>query len=126
MTKFIGLPAPVTASGGSVGYHGYEVCCGHPRDCGDHQECCGQPDYPDAHEVATTSETYAPLIARAINAYEPMLKALRSAEGYLLNAKIDLQTGTKKATTLNTIEGGLKMVREAIAAATGGSCEDNQ
>lgn len=46
-----------------------------------------------------------------------MLKALKCAEGYLLNAKIDLETGATKRTALNTIEGGLRMVRDAITAA---------
>jgi hypothetical protein len=36
---------------------------------------------------------------------------LNAAEGYLLNAKIDLETQTPKRTALNTIEGGLQMLR---------------
>lgn len=40
--------------------------------------------------------------------------ALRASEGYLLNARIDLETGTKKATTIATIGGGLKVVRAAL------------
>lgn len=42
--------------------------------------------------------------------------ALNASKGYMLNAKIDIQTGTKKATTINTLEGGLRMVEAAIAA----------
>jgi len=42
--------------------------------------------------------------------------ALGAAKGYMLNAKIDLQTGTPKRTTLATLEGGSKMVDEALAA----------
>ena len=45
---------------------------------------------------------------------ERLRKALDSACGYMLNAKIDLETGTKKRTTITTLEGGLKMVREAL------------
>jgi hypothetical protein len=44
---------------------------------------------------------------------ERLRTALKASEGYLLNAKIDLETGAPKRTALNTIEGGLKMVREA-------------
>lgn len=41
-------------------------------------------------------------------------KALASAKGYLLNAKIDLQTGAPKRTAIMTIDGGLKMVDAAL------------
>jgi len=43
--------------------------------------------------------------------------ALRAALGHLLNAKIDLETGTRKITALRTIDGGIKLVREALAKA---------
>lgn len=46
-----------------------------------------------------------------------ILDALRIASGYLLNAKIDLETGAPKRTAIRTIEGGWKVVREAIAKA---------
>jgi hypothetical protein len=42
-------------------------------------------------------------------------EALQKAEGYLLNAQIDLETGTKKATTIATLAGGLKMIRAALS-----------
>ena len=45
-------------------------------------------------------------------------EALEKACGYLTNAAIDLQTGAPKRTALNTIEGGLKMVRDALAQGT--------
>jgi hypothetical protein len=45
--------------------------------------------------------------------------ALSAAAGYLTNAAIDLQTGAPKKTALNTIEGGLKIVRAAIAGENG-------
>jgi hypothetical protein len=42
-----------------------------------------------------------------------MERALGAAEGYLLNAKIDLETGATKKTAIATIEGGLRMIRAA-------------
>lgn len=45
-------------------------------------------------------------------------EALEKACGYLTNAAIDLQTGAPKRTALNTIEGGLKMVRAALDQGT--------
>lgn len=59
--------------------------------------------------------------ARLIAAAPELLSALESASGYLLNAKIDLETGAPKRTAICTIEGGLKVVRAAIAKATGGA-----
>lgn len=41
--------------------------------------------------------------------------ALGAASGYLQNAAIDLQTGTRKKTAIATIEGGLRVVRAALA-----------
>ena len=46
-----------------------------------------------------------------------LLAALRAAAGYLLNAKIDLETGCPKRTAVKTIEGGLNVVNAAIEAA---------
>lgn len=43
-------------------------------------------------------------------------EALGAASGYLLNAKIDLETGAPKRTAIMTIEGGLKTIRLARAA----------
>ena len=45
-------------------------------------------------------------------------ETLEKASGYMTNAAIDLQTGAPKRTALNTIEGGLKMVRDALAQGT--------
>lgn len=42
-------------------------------------------------------------------------KALSSCIGYLTNAAIDLETGAPKRTALMTINGGIKMAREALA-----------
>jgi hypothetical protein len=52
--------------------------------------------------------------ARLIAAAPSLFEALKAAEGHLLNAKIDLETGTKKATTIATIEGGLRRIRTAL------------
>lgn len=46
-----------------------------------------------------------------------LLKALNAATGYLMNAKIDLETGAPKRTAIMTIEGGLRVVRAAITKA---------
>lgn len=43
-----------------------------------------------------------------------LVAALRAAGGYLLNAKIDLEMGSPKATAIKTIEGGLKRVRAVL------------
>ena len=56
--------------------------------------------------------------ARLIAAAPDMLAALNAAAGYLLNAKIDIETGAPRRTAVRTIEGGLKLVREAVAKAT--------
>jgi hypothetical protein len=41
-------------------------------------------------------------------------KTLSAAQGYLLNAKIDLETGAPKTTAINTIIGGLQLVGSAL------------
>lgn len=41
--------------------------------------------------------------------------ALGAASGYLQNAAIDLQTGARKKTAISTVEGGLRVVRTALA-----------
>lgn len=46
-----------------------------------------------------------------------LLRALDAASGYLLNAKIDLEAGVRKRTAIQTIEGGLKVVRDALVLA---------
>lgn len=43
-------------------------------------------------------------------------EALAAAKGYLLNAHIDLETGAPKRTAINTLSGGIRLVREALAA----------
>lgn len=41
-------------------------------------------------------------------------EALGAAIGYLLNAKIDLETGARKSTAIATIDGGLRRARAAL------------
>ena len=48
--------------------------------------------------------------------HDELAAALGKAQGYLLNAKIDLETGATKATAIRTIEGGLKLVVAALAS----------
>ena len=48
-----------------------------------------------------------------------LLTILEAARGYMTNAAIDLETGAPKRTALDTINGGLAMVRKAIARAGG-------
>jgi hypothetical protein len=72
-------------------------------------------NYLQAGVAAVRNKCDAHLIAAAPEMYE----ALKAATGYLLNAKIDLETGTTKATAIRTIEGGLAVVRAALAKAEG-------
>lgn len=76
-------------------------------------------DPPPAHFVKSRAawEANAALIVKAVNAHDDLVAALKAAEGYLLNAKIDLETGAPKRTAIQTIEGGLKVVRAALAKA---------
>lgn len=43
-----------------------------------------------------------------------MLAALKAASGFLMNAKIDLETGAPKRTAIMTLDGGLKIIGAAI------------
>ena len=50
---------------------------------------------------------------------DELLTALKTASAYMLNAKIDFQTGVPEKTATDTIEGGLKLVGAAIAKCKG-------
>lgn len=41
-------------------------------------------------------------------------KELKAALGHMLNARIDLETGARKATAIDTLAGGIKRAREAL------------
>lgn len=45
---------------------------------------------------------------------ERLREALSAAMGYMTNAAIDLETGAPKRTALGTINGGIKLAREAM------------
>lgn len=47
---------------------------------------------------------------------ERLRKTIDACCGYMMNAKIDMETNTKKATAICTLDGGLKMARAALAA----------
>ena len=49
------------------------------------------------------------------------LATLKALKGYLLNAKIDLETGAPKRTAIQTIEGGIRLADEAISRMEGRS-----
>lgn len=81
-------------------------------------------DYPDdvmkaAREaVATEFPKVGPRLvqaaARAIMAERERMEAsISAARGYLMNAKIDLETGAPKKTAIATIEGGLRRLEAA-------------
>lgn len=45
---------------------------------------------------------------------DDLIAALKACKGYMLNAVIDLETSTPKATTKNTLNGGIRMIDEAL------------
>lgn len=51
----------------------------------------------------------------ALDREAKLREALGAAKGYMMNAVIDIETSTKKAATLNTLRGGIKMIDEARA-----------
>lgn len=76
------------------------------------------------HEAVSLARSIAAL---GLEAYESgkreerakvkaLREALAAAKGYLLNAHIDLETGAPKRTAINTLSGGIRLVREALAA----------
>ena len=76
--------------------------------------------------IADTDEVPAEVCAQLINDREAltqehaeMLAALKAASGYMLNAKIDLETARTQAVARKTIDDGLAIVRAAIAKAEG-------
>ena len=64
-------------------------------------------------------ERFGPTALRIADERNDLLAALKSVTGYLLNGKIDLETGAPKRTALTTIDGGLTLARAAIAKAQG-------
>lgn len=58
-------------------------------------------------------------LRKSADRIDTLEKALNAAAGYLHNAKIDLETGTKKAGIV-TIDGGLKIINAALTSKTEG------
>jgi hypothetical protein len=61
----------------------------------------------------TTTQYCAEAAALAAE-IERLRGELSAATGYMLNAKIDLETGASKRTAIATIEGGLRRARAAL------------
>jgi uncharacterized small protein (DUF1192 family) len=61
----------------------------------------------------TTTQYCAEAAALAAE-IERLRGELSAATGYMLNAKIDLETGAPKRTAITTIEGGLRRARDAV------------
>jgi len=49
--------------------------------------------------------------------YEALMAAAKMAKAFLMNAKIDLETGCPKRTAIKTIEGGIAHIDGALRAA---------
>jgi len=56
-------------------------------------------------------------MARELLAYRDsgVLEQVRKLKAYLLNARIDVATGTRRATTITTIDGGIKVADDLLA-----------
>lgn len=74
----------------------------------------GKADGPEALLEAQV-EHMGGYLSAEIEENQKLRKALEAAAGYLTNARIDLTTGCPKATAVQTIDGGLKMIRETLA-----------
>jgi hypothetical protein len=61
----------------------------------------------------TTTQYCAEAVALAAE-IQRLRGELSAATGYMLNAKIDLETGAPKRTAITTIEGGLRRARAAL------------
>lgn len=78
----------------------------------------GEPEFGwRQHEVPPIHKEAADEIETLRKYVGQLSAALGAASGYLQNAAIDLQTGAPKKTALRTIEGGLRVVRVALAEA---------
>ena len=76
------------------------------------------PLYEGSGEGSGLGEEAADRIEALARENAAMREALSAASGYLLNAKIDLETGARKSTAITTIEGGLRRVRAALQEKT--------
>ena len=71
-------------------------------------------DGPTARDFDMTDDTIPERDAERV----ALVRALEAALGYMMNARIDLETGCTKATAIATISGGINLARAAIAKAT--------
>lgn len=72
--------------------------------------------------MESVQRRWADQIVTAVNSYDAMREVLEAAHGYMQNALIDLQTGTPKKTTMDTLRGGIALVSAALSPrATGGA-----
>lgn len=88
-------------------------------DLNEHRRNKTDPTQHNMEFIAHAHQDISYLLAEI----ERLENTLSAAKGYLTNALIDLQTNTKKKTTVDTLQGGIKMVDEAMrerAKATGG------
>lgn len=105
-------------------YPGWVAADNEPRDGGD--IICDAPQEGEAS--ITRWRANAALIAAAPSLLsdhkrmsaeiERLRGALEKTLGHLLNAQIDIETGTKKETTLATIKGGVLIARAALASSS--------
>ena len=69
-------------------------------------------DGPTARDFDMTDDTIFERDAERV----ALVRALKAALGYMMNARIDLETGCTKATAIATISGGIERARVALAA----------
>ena len=102
------LPCPFCGEPGETGFSdGEDYVAGCPSFAG---SAFGCRVAPFSLSPRSLEEAIAAWNTRAPD----MRAALEAAAGYLMNAKIDLETGAPKRTAIATIEGGIKVVREAL------------
>jgi hypothetical protein len=77
---------------------------------------CG-PTLPNGEPEFGWNQFETPSIQHVAAAeIERLQKLLSAASGYLMNAKIDLETNATKRTAIRTIEGGIKMIEAALTS----------
>jgi hypothetical protein len=69
----------------------------------------------DMYPVNTRSP-YLTDLEVALGQRDTLVKALQAAQGQIMNAKIDLQTGHTKAAGIRTLDGIIKFVDDALAS----------
>jgi hypothetical protein len=92
--RTMGTPGPWLHDGsGRIGTYGEPVCCGNGVQVSEHeQECCGQPDYPMAMEIAQSSPVDADRIVHCVNCHDELLEALKGV-AIMLNTELESYEG---------------------------------